>query len=66
MTSYWFQGMGSLESDIHKQINELQKRQDEIRYNKRNYYNWELSVNRLGLMIDKLHKQQKVAKILES
>ncbi len=58
--------MGTLEKDIHKQIRELQKRQDDIRYNRRNYYNWELSVNRIDLIIDKLYKQKKVAKILEN
>lgn len=59
-------GMGTLEKDIHAQIQELQLRQDKIRGSKRDYYNWELSVNRLQLMIDKLYKEQKVAKILES
>lgn len=58
--------MGTLEKDIHAQIEELQSRQDKMKCNKRDFYNWELSFNRLELMIDKLHKQQKVAKILES
>ncbi len=60
-----YQEMGSLEHDIHKQIQELRKYQDEIMHNKNNFFNWELSVNRLELMIDKLYRQQKVAQILE-
>lgn len=60
------QGMGTLEQDIAYQIHELRERQNEIYNNKRNYYNWELSANRIDLMIDRLYRQQKVAQILES
>lgn len=56
----------SLVGDITSQIEELRDRQEYIRMNKPSFYNWELTFNRIDLIIDKLYEQREVAKILES
>lgn len=58
--------MGSLETEIHEQIDELQEYQTHIVHNKNLYINWELTYNRIELVIDKLYRQRKVARILEN
>ena len=57
---------GTLEQGIAKQIHELVDIQWKIKADKKNYYNWELTYNRVQLRIDRLLKEQEVAKILES
>ncbi len=70
MTSWYDKGVkfsgGALEQGIQEEIYELEQRQWKIKADKKNYYNWELTYNRIGLRIDRLWKEQKVAKILES
>lgn len=72
MNSWWYdEGIikypgGFMEQTIHAEIQYLRDQQYTITHNKKNYYNWELTFNRIELIIDKLYKEADVVRILES
>ena len=61
-----FRQMGPMEKSIDEEIHLLYETQSNLEENPDNYDNWELSYNRIELMISKLYKQRDIAKILES
>ena len=63
---YPFVRIGALEQGIWDEIQELYDKKCNVKHNKKDYYNWELTYNRIELQIDRLYKEVKVAEILES